>query len=145
MADEAATSKPAANRPVRPIARRKGIFLDFLIWLFFLVLHELENCRTSEMNLSRFGPNRSRMAEEMPTRPGQDAGPVPLVLDLHITHERWEVPVLMGNDLTRLLFSSLNSDTVSDKLRDYQNNYSVIIYSVIKSINQCSPGTLWSL
>jgi hypothetical protein len=28
---------------VRPIARRKGIFLDFLIWLFFLVLHELEN------------------------------------------------------------------------------------------------------
>ena len=39
MADEAATSKPAANLPVRPIARMKGIFLGVPYMFFFSSLY----------------------------------------------------------------------------------------------------------
>jgi hypothetical protein len=42
MADEAATSKPAANLPVRPIARMKGIFLGVPYMFFFSSLYYIQ-------------------------------------------------------------------------------------------------------
>jgi hypothetical protein len=54
------------------------------------------------------------------------SGPVPLVLDLRITHERWgsnSDPSINGhlhytNDIDRLL-----NETVTDKIRIYRTDY----------------------
>ncbi len=54
------------------------------------------------------------------------SGPVPLVLDLRITHERWgsnSDPSINGhlhytNDIDRLL-----NETVTDKIRKYRTDY----------------------
>jgi hypothetical protein len=63
---------------------------------------------------------------ELPGYLANEAGPVPLVLDLHIAHERWgssSDPTLNGNlhypnDIDR----SLN-ETAADKIRKYRADY----------------------
>ena len=56
-------------------------------------------------------------------------GPVPLVLDLHITHERWGSDsddsinrhLRYPNDIDRLL-----NEAVTDKIRKYRDDYNNI-------------------
>jgi hypothetical protein len=80
------------------------------------------------------------------------AGPVPLVLDLCITHERWGSranPILNGQlhyprptDIDR----PLNEATVVDKIRDYRGDYNKCPFNAISlaGTGWCFSGGGWA-